>query len=60
MSAKDEAEAWAEIVKGIARKRDLRYEEIGGINPRGGPEALCPGGTNRLTGQLANDFWGAS
>jgi hypothetical protein len=60
MSAKDDAEAWAEVVRGVARKRDLRYEEIGGINPRGGPEALCPGGTNRLTGELANDFWGAS
>ena len=60
MSAKDEAEAWAEVVRAVARKRDLRYEEIGGLNPRGGPEALCPGGTNRLTGQLANEFWGAS
>ena len=26
----------------------------------GGPVALCPGGTNRLTGQLADGFWGAS
>jgi hypothetical protein len=60
VSAKDEAEAWAEVVRGVARKRDLRYDEIGGINPKGGPEALCPGGTNRLTGQLATEFWGAS
>jgi hypothetical protein len=60
VSAKDDAEAWAETVRGVGRKRDLRYDEVGGLNPRGGPEALCPGGTNRLTGQLANDFWGAS
>ena len=26
----------------------------------GGPVALCPGGTNRLTGELAPGFWGAS
>jgi hypothetical protein len=60
MGAKEEAEAWAEIVRGVAKKRDLRYEEVGGLNPKGGPEALCPGGTNRLTGQLANEFWGSS
>src|SRR5947207_7789590 len=60
MSAKEEAEAWAEIVRGVAKKRDLRYEPVGGLNPRGGPEALCPGGTNRLTGQLTDDFWGSS
>jgi hypothetical protein len=60
VSAKDEAAAWAEIVRGVAKKRDLRYEEVGGLNPKGGPEALCPGGTNRLTGQLAAEFWGSS
>jgi hypothetical protein len=60
VSAKDEAQAWAEAVEGVAKKRGLRYEPVGGINPAGGPEALCPGGTNRLTGQLAPEFWGAS
>jgi hypothetical protein len=60
MSAKDDAQAWAETVRGVARKRDLRYEEVGGINPKGAPEALCPGGTNRLVGELTDEFWGAS
>ena len=31
-----------------------------GAEPGGGPAALCPGGTNRITGQLADGFWGAS
>lgn len=47
-------------VRGLAADRDLRYEEVGGINPRGDPAALCPGGANRLTGELAEGFWGAS
>jgi hypothetical protein len=54
------AEEWAGAVKGLADKRQLRYEPIGGLNPVGGPVALCPGGTNRITGQLASQFWGAS
>ncbi len=60
MSAKDEARAWAETTKALAAERGLVYEPVGGINPVGGPTALCPGGTNRLTGQLADGFWGAS
>ena len=60
MSAKDEASAWATAVQGLAAKRGLRYEPVGGINPKGGPVALCPGGTNRITGQLADGFWGAA
>ena len=60
MSAKDEQQAWAETVQGLASERDLRYEPVGGINPVGQPAALCPGGTNRLTGQLSDGFWGAS
>ena len=60
MSASDEARAWAETVQAVAKDRDLVYEPVGGINPVGGPVALCPGGTNRLTGQLADGFWGAS
>ena len=27
--------------------------------PRDAPAALCPGGSNRLTGELAPEFWGA-
>jgi hypothetical protein len=38
----------------------LRYEQVGGINPKDGPVALCVGGTNRLTGQLTDEFWGSS
>jgi hypothetical protein len=33
---------------------------VGGINPKDGPVALCVGGTNRLTGQLTDGFWGSS
>ena len=54
------AEEWADVVRGLADKRGVRYEPVGGINPKGGPVALCPGGTNRITGQLAPGFWGAS
>jgi hypothetical protein len=60
MSAKAEAQAWAETVSGVAAARGLTYDPVGGINPVGGPVALCPGGTNRLTGELAPGFWGAS
>ena len=60
MSASDEARAWADTVKALAAERGLTYEPVGGINPVGGPVALCPGGTNRLTGQLSDGFWGAS
>jgi hypothetical protein len=55
-----EADAWAEIVSSYARNHDLRYEPVGGINPKDGPVALCVGGTNRLTGQLGEEFWGSS
>ena len=60
MSAADEAKAWAEIVQRVAEDRGATYEPIGGINPVGQAVALCPGGTNRITGQLADEFWGAS
>ncbi len=60
MSAKDDAQAWAETVQALATERALRYDAVGGLNPVGGPAALCPGGTNRITGQLADGFWGAS
>jgi hypothetical protein len=60
VSAADEQRAWAETVQALAAKRGLRYEPVGGLNPVGQPAALCPGGTNRLTGQLTEGFWGAS
>ncbi len=60
MSAKEEARAWAETVQAYAKERGLRYEPVGGLNPAGGPAALCPGGTNRITGELSDGFWGAS
>jgi hypothetical protein len=59
MSAKQDAEEWAEMVRRYGAKRDLRYETIGGINPKDGPVALCVGGTNRLTGELSDGFWGS-
>jgi len=54
------AEEWAATVQRLAESRGVRYEPVGGLNPKGGPAALCPGGTNRITGQLAEEFWGAS
>jgi hypothetical protein len=60
VSAKDEAQSWAKTVRDVAQKRGLTYDPVGGINPVGGPAALCPGGTNRLTGELAPGYWGAS
>lgn len=54
------ADEWAQIVRGLAEKRGAVYEPVGGLNPKGGPAALCPGGTNRITGQLSDEFWGAS
>jgi hypothetical protein len=60
VSSADEARAWAETVANLGSERGLRYDPVGGLNPAGGPAALCPGGTNRLTGQLSDGFWGAS
>jgi hypothetical protein len=60
MGAKQEAGDWAETVRMFGERHDLRYEPVGGINPVDAPVALCVGGTNRLTGQLAEGFWGSS
>jgi hypothetical protein len=60
VSARDEARAWIEAVRDYAEGRGLRYEPVGGLNPVGGPVALCPGGSNRITGELVDGFWGAS
>ena len=60
MSASDDAQAWADTVQKYGEQNGLRYEPVGGINPKDAPVALCVGGTNRLTGQLADDFWGCS
>jgi hypothetical protein len=60
VSAKDEQQAWADTVRAVAQDRGLRYDSVGGLNPVGQPAALCPGGTNRITGQLGDGFWGAS
>ena len=60
MSAAGEARAWAEAVQALGERLEARYDAVGGLNPRGGPAALCPGGANRLTGQLHEGFWGAS
>lgn len=59
MSARADAEAWAQAVRGFAESRDLRFDAVGGLNPVGGPVALCPGGTNRVSGELTTGFWGA-
>lgn len=60
MSARGRAEHWRDAVRSLAGDRELRYDAVGGLNPPGGPAALCPGGTNRITGELRPGFWGAS
>lgn len=60
MSAGEERDAWVGAVRQVAERRGLRYEEVGAINARDAPAALCPGGSNRLTGELTPGFWGAS
>ncbi len=60
MSAKQGQQDWADIVSSYASRHELRYEPVGGINPKDAPVALCVGGTNRLTGQLDHEFWGSS
>ncbi len=58
-SVADDADTWASIVSGFATGDEITYEPVGGINPVDGPVALCVGGTNRLTGHLSEEFWGA-
>jgi hypothetical protein len=62
VNAKQEAQTWADTVRKHGERHGLRYEVVGGINPKDGPVALCVGGTNRLTGQLDEneEFWGSS
>lgn len=60
MSTRSERQAWVAAVRDLAGERGLRYEAVGGLNPRDAPAALCPGGSNRITGELAPGFWGAS
>ena len=60
MGAREDAAAWSRTVEELASERGLRYDAVGGLNPAGGPAALCPGGTNRITGELVSGFWGAS
>lgn len=60
MSAGGERKSWVAAVRALGERRGLRYEAVGGLNPRDAPAALCPGGSNRLTGELADGFWGAS
>lgn len=55
----DQAKEWANIVRSYRGAGDVTYEQVGGINPADGPVALCVGGSNRLTGNLASGFWGA-
>jgi len=54
-----EADSWKEIVSSYRGAGEVTWEPVGGINPADGPVALCVGGSNRLTGELAPGFWGA-
>jgi hypothetical protein len=58
--SRNAAQEWAGTVEKLASDRGLKYDAVGGLNPKGGPAALCPGGTNRITGQLEEEFWGAA
>jgi hypothetical protein len=60
VGARAERKRWVVAVRGLADDRGLRYEPVGGLNPRTAPAVLCPGGSNRLTGELTDGFWGAS
>ena len=60
MSEVRDAAAWADVVRALGERRGVRYEPVGGPAPGVEPAALCPGGTNRLTGELDHEFWGAS
>lgn len=60
MGARGEAQEWAETVRRYGERNGLAYEPVGGINPVDAPVALCVGGTNRLTGELVEGFWGSS
>jgi hypothetical protein len=60
MGARQEAEGWAASVREYAERNGLTYEPVGGLNAKDAPPALCVGGTNRLTGRLGEEFWGAS
>jgi hypothetical protein len=60
VGARADASDWAAIASAVGEERGLRYEPVGGLNPAEGPAALCPGGANRLTGELSTGFWGAS
>ena len=55
-----QSDQWQQIVSSYEGAGDVKWEAVGGINPVDGPVALCVGGSNRLTGQLAPDFWGSS
>lgn len=55
-----ESDKWQQIVSSYKGAGQVKWEPVGGINPANGPVALCVGGSNRLTGELAPDFWGAS
>src|SRR5690349_25018324 len=59
MGAKQESAQWAETVRRYGERHELKYEPVGGINPKDGPVALCVGGSNRLTGELVEGFWGS-
>ena len=58
VSGEQEAQEWAEAVRKFGERAGVAYEPVGGINPKDGPVALCVGGSNRLTGQLVEGFWG--
>ena len=51
---------WPATVRAYAAEQGLTFEPVGGLNRKDEPAALCVGGTNRLTGELAPGFWGSS
>ena len=59
MSAKEEAQEWAEIVAALGERNGLTYEPVGGINPKDGPVALCAGRRQPAHRRARRGFWGA-
>ena len=60
VSGKQEAQDWAEAVRKFRRAQRRHLRAGRGDQPQGWPGRALRRGRNRLTGQLAEGFWGSS
>ena len=58
MSAKQDAETWAATARRSPSGATCATTRSAGSTPPAAPAALCPGGSNRLTGQLSRGLLG--